>query len=324
MTKQTSKKLSNKVIVVTGASSGAGKAISLQLASEGATLVLAARSQKALEEVAAECRDFGASALAIPTDVRFSDSMQELARAANKFGGRIDAWINNAGVMAAGSLDKIPAEIGEEVIKTNLIGYMNGAYAVLPFFKQQGFGLLINNISVGGWFPVPYATAYSASKFGLRGFSQSLKGELDVYPNIHVCDLYPAFLDTPGIQHAANYTGAVLKPAPPVYDPRKLAREVVSLVQHPKSSVTIGAAAAFLHLASSLFPSLTRTITGGVIRNYLKKANTIAATSGNVLHPVEYGTSIDGGWKKSSVSKRNLAGALLMTVSLGLLLFQKK
>ena len=84
------------------------------------------------------------------------------------------------------------------------MGYMHGAHAVLPYFKDQGYGVLINNISVGGYTPAPYAAGYTASKFGLRGFSQSLKGELYNWPHIHVCDLFPAFLDTPGIQHAGK------------------------------------------------------------------------------------------------------------------------
>ena len=223
----------DKTIVITGASSGTGRAIAIELAQYGARLVLAARRADALDEVVKECEALGARAVAIPTDMKEADSVHDLARGAFNFGGSIDVWINNAGVLAGGELDQIPAEVNEAVIRTNLLGYMQGAHAALPYFKSQGYGILINNISVGGWFPTPYAAAYTASKFGLRGFSQSLKGELSAFPHIHVCDLFPGFLDTPGMQHAANYTGKALKPAPPVYDSRKVARAVVRLMEHP-------------------------------------------------------------------------------------------
>ncbi len=317
--------LQDKVVVITGASSGVGRAMALELASHGARLVLAARREEALNEVVAECKDLGGTALAVVTDVRYADMVQELARAAFLFGGVIDVWINNAGVLAAGELEQTPAEVQQEVIKTNLLGYMHGAYAVLPYFKQQGYGLLVNNISVGGWFPTPYATAYSASKFGLRGFSESLKGELNDYPHIQVCDLYPGFLDTPGLQHAANFTGHSLKPAPPVYDPRKVARAVVSIVRHPRPSATIGAAALFLRLAHAFFPVISRNITAGVIRNYLKKADIIDYSSGNVLQPVEYGSGIDGGWRNTPARPPvKMAGVLMLGLAIGVLLFQKR
>jgi short-subunit dehydrogenase len=291
------KALKDQMVVITGASSGVGKAIALEFATYGCKLMLAARNKKALDEVVEECRSLGATAEGIVTDTGISQDMQILAKAANEFGGSIDVWINNAGVLAAGALEDVPSIINENVIRTNLLGYINGAQEVLPYFKVQGYGILMNNISVGGWLPTPYATAYSASKFGLRGFSEALKGELSDYPDIHVVDLYPGFLDTPGIQHAANYTGKVLKPAPPVTDPRDVARAVIKLVKHPQSKKTIGIASGFLKLSYALFPGLTRSIAGTVIRKYLGQADDIDHTSGNVLKPVEYGTGIDGGWR---------------------------
>ena len=248
-------------MVITGASSGAGRAIATELARRGAMLVMAARRQDALAEVQKECLDLGAEVITVITDVKKAEDQRQLASYAFEWKGRIDAWINNAGVLAAGSFDEIPEEVNEDVIRTNLLGYIHGAHAVLPYFKQQGYGIIINNISVGGWFPTPYMSAYSASKFGLRGFSESLKGELNQFPDIHICDLYPGFLDTPGIQHAANYTGKVLRPAPPVYDPRRVANAIVELIQEPRSKVTIGAASGFLKFAYALFPSLSRNVT---------------------------------------------------------------
>ncbi|HEY8893857.1 MAG TPA: SDR family oxidoreductase [Niastella sp.] len=318
--------MQTQTIVITGASSGVGKAMALELAQHGAKLVLAARREKALNELAAECNELGAVAIAVPADMRSLESIQHLAVKANEFGGAIDVWINNAGVLAAGPLEQVPAEVNEDVIKTNLLGYMHSAHTVLPYFKRQQQGILINNISVGGWFPTPYGSAYTASKFGIRGFSEALKGELKEFPHIHICDLYPGFLDTPGIQHAANYTGKYLKPAPPVYDPKRVARAIVSVINDPKSTTVIGASSVFLKLAYLLFPALTLSITGSVIRTYLKRADVIPPTSGNILETVAYGTSVEGGWRKrvSGSTKAGLLAAGVAGLVIGAFLFNKK
>lgn len=291
------KRLEGKVVVITGASSGAGRAMAVELAKEGALLLLSARRREVLEEVAAECRDLGANADIQVADVKEMPDLEKLAKVAVEKFGTMHVWINNAGVLAAGELDAIPADVNEGVIRTNLLGYIHGAMAALPYFKNQGHGILINNISVGGWIATPYMAAYCASKFGLRGFSEALKGELKPFRHIHVCDLYPGFLDTPGIQHAANYTGRHLRPAPPVYNPMRVARAVVQLILRPRRTKPIGSASFFLKLSYTLFPAASRNITAKRIRTYLQQAEEAEKTSGNVVHPVAFGTSIGGGWE---------------------------
>src|SRR4051794_23007079 len=122
--------LQEKTIVITGASSGVGRATAIEFARHGAKIVLAARNREALEEVEALCRDIGALALAVQTDVTDADAMKNLAATAAEFGGAIDVWVNNAGVLAAGEFCQTPIEIHDQVINVNLLGYIHGAHAV--------------------------------------------------------------------------------------------------------------------------------------------------------------------------------------------------
>ncbi|RYF23651.1 MAG: SDR family oxidoreductase [Flavobacteriales bacterium] len=316
-----------KTIVITGASSGVGRAIALAFAKKGERIILASRNIDALQELAAECWKLGAEVKCVETDVSNYRSVINLAAEADEFGNGIDVWINNAGILAVGNFEATPMEVNAQVINTNLVGYMNGAHAVLPYFKKQKFGILINNISVGGYLAVPFGAAYSASKFGLRGFSDALKTELSAYPKIRVCDAFPAFLDTPGIQHAANYTNKQLKPAQPVYDPNRIAQEIVRLAEKPKSAVTIGSTAMLLRASYALFPTLTRQIAKGVISNYLKRAKPMENSSGNVFNPVDFGNAVHGGWGlpgKPKAHRKYIASGLLTFAAIGLLLLAKK
>jgi short-subunit dehydrogenase len=314
---------STKTIVITGASSGVGRAIALEFAKKGQRLVLAGRNSIALEELAQECWKLGAEVKCVHTDTSHYREVLNLAAEADEFGQGIDVWVNNAGVLAVGEFDQTPMEVSEQVVRTNLLGYMHGAHAVIPYFKNQGQGILINNISIGGFLPVPMGVGYSASKFGLRGFSAALKAELAPYPNIHICDAFPAFLDTPGIQHAANYTGKQLKPAPPVYDPMRVAKAIVRLAAHPQSFKMVGSTSILLRAAHGLFPGLTRAIAGTVIRTYLKRAEPIETTSGNLFNTVNFGNSVHGGWGlpgRPKAHRKYIAAGLLAFAAAGFVL----
>lgn len=286
--------ISGKVIVITGASSGAGRSTALRLALDKTSLVLAARNLPVLEELAKECRELGSDVLVIQTDVTDHEAVQQLARKAFEWKGMIDVWVNNAGVLAAGPFETMPWEAHKQVISTNLLGYMAGAYAVLPYFKQQKSGIIINNISIGAYLPVPLGGAYTASKFALRGFFESLKGELSGWPNIHIVDLFSAFLDTPGIQHAGNYTGKVLKPAPPVFDPRLIADTVRASIISPKSTRYPDKVSLLFKLGHALAPELTVKLTSMLMKGYFNLAEPAAETSGNLFNTVEFSMSTNG------------------------------
>lgn len=309
--------LHNQAVVITGASSGVGRAAALAFAAKGACVVLCARHQEALEEVAQECRQAGGEALVVPGDVGDPQAMQDLVAAALEHHGHIDVWINNAGVGAVGEFTQTPMAAHERVIRTNLLGYLHGAHAVLPHFKARGRGVLINTLSVGSWAASPYAVAYSASKFGLRGFSEALRAELGSYDGIHVCDVFPAFLDTPGVSHAGNYTGRELKPIPPLYDPRRVADTMVSLARRPRNAVTVGPAAEVIRLGHFLAPGLAAGLLARLLNLYFRKAPIAPETTGILFEPPLGPRSIDGGHRNPAVRRGLPLAALGLAVAGG-------
>ena len=292
-------------IVLIGASSGIGKATALSLAQAGANLVLASRREAILQAVASECESHGGKAIAVKTDVTNFEDIQNLIEKALDFYGSIDVWINNAGVLAAGEFTETPLEVHEKVIEVNLMGPMHGTYGILPYFKEQNKGTIINTVSLGAFIPNPYSAAYCASKFGLRGMNEAIRFELTHFPEIHLCDVNPAFIDTPGINHAANYTGAVLEPVPPLYDPFQVAEAVKSLILNPRDSVMVGGSARAGKIVHALFPKILGKSMAKIAETYFHKGKPAPDTDGNLFSSAYGGSEARGGnMKRPSILKK--------------------
>ena len=315
--------LAGKTVVITGGTSGVGRAAAEAFALEGCNVVVAARGQKGLDETVALCHDLGVVALGVQTDVSVAEEVQNLAELALQFNGRIDFWVNNAGVMASGKFEDIPIESIDQVVKTNLLGYMHGAYTVLPIFKKQKEGVLINNVSIGGWMPAPYSTAYSATKFGIRGMVEGLQGELSGEPNIHIVGLYPGIQRSTGNLHSAKYSGLDFKIPPFSTDPRKLAAQMVEAAKNPKKSIVTDGYAQVMKVLYGLFP---RTIinTASAAMRLVMKPNAETDTDGNVKYPSESPMRIYGEMAIPVPSKRTKTVAMMgVGLALGFLLTSK-
>src|SRR5919202_1400813 len=171
------RELSQSVVVVTGASSGIGRATALAFARAGASVVLTARRVAPLQAAAAECERLGSGALAVPADVRDAAALERVAAEAQARFRGLDVWVNNAGVTLLGRFEDAPGDLWREVLETNFFGAVNGARVALPHLRRRGGGTLINVGSVNSRVGAPYASAYVASKFAIRGFAECQRDE---------------------------------------------------------------------------------------------------------------------------------------------------
>lgn len=295
-------KLRDQVVVITGASSGIGRATALTFARERATVVLAARRTGVLHELAAECERAGAkAALVVPTDVTDKAAVEALAAAAVRRFGRFHVWVNNAAVHLFGRLEDHPEAETRRVLETNILGYTFGAQAAVRHFRLHGAGTLINVASAVAEVPQPYAAAYVMSKHAVRGLANSIRQELwlDGARDIHVCSVMPATVDTPLFVHGANFSGRRVKAMPPIYTPERIAAVIVKLAHKPKAEVVVGAQVKLMAGMHRVAPQpvqaamATLVDTAHIVRDQPGPHD----HQGNLFEPMAEGDTIRGGWK---------------------------
>ncbi len=250
------KPLDRQVIVITGASSGIGLATALAAAHERARLVVAARSKDTLEALVREIEANGAEAVAVQADVGMRAEVEGIARAAIERFGRIDTWINNAGVSVYGRLDEVSDEDSQRLFQTNFWGVVNGSLVALEHLRRDG-GALINVGSEVSEAVVPLQGMYTASKHAVKGFTDVLRIELEADgAPVSVTLVQPTAVDTPFPEHAGNYMDHEPKLPTPMIQPEKVASAILDAARQPTRNVKVGAMARVNAAFSKLLPSL--------------------------------------------------------------------
>jgi short-subunit dehydrogenase len=304
-------------VVITGASSGVGWAAAEAFAEQGANLVLVARRGQALAELAESCRQRGVEAIVETADVTDADALDDIAaRTVERFGS-LDVWVNNAAVMAFARVEHAPPEDTKRVVDVNVLGYLYGARAAIPRFREQGHGVIVNVGSILSHMGSPYIASYVASKWAVRGVSACLRMELIDAPGIDCCAVLPGAIDTPLFTHAANHTGRALKTLRPTYAPERVAAAVVSAARRPRREVFVGGMVKMQAFTQSLMPGLVERMAARVVEREHFKDWPAPPTSGNLHEPMPEGVGPDDGWRdgqpSSSGKRLALVGATAAT-----------
>jgi len=223
-----------EVVVITGGGRGIGRAIALEFAAGGATVVLAGRRMDALATTAEEARRCGGHADTVHCDVMKDEHLQALVGRVIRKHRRIDVLVNNAGVVAGGRLDGITEDDVRRMVDVNLWAPVRLTQLALPHMREAGSGTVVNISSVAGRVGLPYYATYCASKFAMRGFSEALRRELRP-DGIHVLAVYPGGTATDMLENVEFERVGL-----PVSTAQQVARAVLRGVRRRQPEVFVG------------------------------------------------------------------------------------
>ena len=300
------KPINNQLIVITGASSGIGLATTRLLAARGASLVLVSRNRAELERLALECQRQGARAIAAPADVGSFEQLEAVARVAVQTFGRIDTWINNAGVAIFGTCEQVPLADHRRLFDTNYWGVVHGSLIAARYLRQRG-GKIINTGSVLSERAMMLQGPYSASKHAVKGFTDALRMELEAAEApISVTLIKPSAIDTPYMEHARTFLPSEgTRNPPPSYDPRLVAKAIAYACEHERREIVVGFGGWMVSVLGALAPRTTDYLMELVARVTQETSDPgRSARRDNLYQAREDGaerSSLPGGSRKTSV-----------------------
>jgi short-subunit dehydrogenase len=291
------------VVVITGASSGVGRATALAFAAQGACLVLASRSQEALAEVERDCRQRGGRVLVVPTDIADPAAVERLARLAVQRFARIDVWVEAVAVGIAGPLGSESVDEIRRLVDTNVFGAVLCTRAALATFKSQGNGILVIVGSLLSLFPNPLVPLYSLTKFAIRGLALNLQQTVAGHPGIQVCLVLPGPVDTPFFQRAANHVGRQLRAIPPACAPERVAATILACARRPRRQATTGVVAHLALTAHRIAPRATESFVARWSATLITKSAPAPPGPGSLFDPPPTG-AVHGGYRRGRVRRR--------------------
>jgi short-subunit dehydrogenase len=279
------RKINEQVMVITGATSGIGLTTARMAAEQCAKLVLAARSADALDQLASELRRTGTQVATVAADVGNPADVERIGHVAMERFGRIDTWINNAGVSIFGRNEDVALDDMQRLFDTNYWGVVHGSLEAVKHMKARGGGAIINLGSELSDHSIPLQGIYAASKHAVKAFTDSLRVELekDKAP-IAVTLIKPAAVDTMYVAHAKNYMDKEPSLPPPVYAPELVAKTILYAAQHPKRDVFVGGAAKALSAGSFALPAVLDRYMRATMFKQQQSDATSAPNRGDALH----------------------------------------
>lgn len=284
--------------LVTGASSGIGRATAVQLGERGANVVLLARGREALEDAAREVKEAGAASVTVcPADVLDDDALRAVVESTVAGHGRLDVVVHAAQVMAYGRIEDVPTDVYETVVDTALHGTASLARHVLPVFRRQGAGHLVILNSLLGSVATPLLGSYVAAKWGQLGLARALQLETRDEPGISVSVVQPGGVNTPIYVQGASYAGSTGRPPPPVYSARRVARLVLGTLDHPRRIVQAGILNPVVTAGFRLLPGLYDVLVGPLLQRLAIADDEVPPTTGNVFRSNPSGNATDGRWR---------------------------
>jgi NADP-dependent 3-hydroxy acid dehydrogenase YdfG len=259
--KPTLKPLNQQVMVITGASSGIGLATAQAAAAQKAKLVLAARSEETLAAITAELNRNGSEAIYVVADVGDRKQVQRIADAVLHHFGRIDTWVNDAGVSIYGRLHEVSEEDNRRLFDTNFWGVVNGSLVALPHLLAHG-GALINVGSEASEGVLPLQGMYSASKHAVKGFTDALRVEIEEVDKapVSITLIEPTAVNTPYPQHARNYMDKEPRLPTPQIDPLKVAEAILHAATTPTRDIKVGMMARLNTNMENILPAIAEKI----------------------------------------------------------------
>ena len=262
------KKLKDQVIVITGASSGIGLCTAQSAARSGAKVVLAARSEDTLDEAVKIINENGGEAISVVCDVSDRAQVDNLAAQAIARFGRIDTWVNDAGLAIYGRLDEVSEEDSRRLFDVNFWGVVNGSLAALPHLKAQG-GALINVGSEVSEAVAPMLGMYSASKHAVKGFTDGLRVEIEHVDKapVSITLIQPTAVDTPFDEHGRNYMDKAADLPTPMIDPQDVADAILKAAVKPKRAIKVGTMSKVNTFVSKNLPGVGDRMSAGQVKN---------------------------------------------------------